>query len=394
MDHQKKPELLPTRPLFSSGPCPKRPGWSVENIVNTALLGRSHRSQGPRDQIKKVINLSQKILGIPQDYKIGIVPASDTGAFEMSLWSMLGIRPVDILAWESFGLGWADDVVQQLKLKDVRIIRADYGNLPDLGVVDSKSDICFTWNGTTSGVRVPNLDWIASDRDGLVFCDATSAVFSHDIVWDKLDVTTFSWQKTMGGEGAHGMLILSPRAVHRLETYNPNRPLPKIFRLTKNGKLLDEIFSGKTINTPSMLCVADALDALHWIEHLGGVAGTIKRTRQNFELLQNWVNEQYWIENLASNPEQRSNSSVCLKFVEKYFSEMEEVSQRKFVGAFVELLEREGAAFDIKSHRDAPPGLRIWCGATVELDDIRRLLPWLKWAYFRVSALEFKSHLI
>ncbi|MEE2774363.1 MAG: phosphoserine transaminase [Pseudomonadota bacterium] len=390
MNSKKKPKLLPERPLFSSGPCPKRPGWSFEAVAEIAWLGRSHRGKGPKDQIRRVINLSREILKVPRDYRIGIVPASDTGAFEMSLWGMLGSRPVDLVAWESFGLGWVEDVVQQLKLSDCRIISAEYGNLPNLDVVDPKSDICFTWNGTTSGVKVPNLDWISSDQEGLVFCDATSAVFSHEVVWDKLDVVTFSWQKTMGGEGAHGMLILSPKAIHRLENYTPDRPLPKIFRLTKNGRFLNDIFLGNTINTPSMLCVADALDSLQWIDSIGGVAGTIKRTRQNFELLQSWVDKNNWIENLAQYPDQRSNSSVCLKFVEEKFIALDEVSKQEFVQSYVDLLEREGAAFDIKSHRDAPPGLRVWCGATVESEDIRRLLPWLKWAY--VTTCERKEN--
>ena len=327
-----------------------------------------------------------RILAVPAEYRVGIVPASDTGAYEMAMWSMLGARPVDMLVWESFGQGWATDAVKQLKLADCRVITADYGALPDLGTVRRDADVCFTWNGTTSGARVPDADWIAPDREGLTFCDATSAAFAQPLDWAKLDVTTFSWQKAMGGEGAHGVLILSPRAVERLESFTPDRPLPKIFRMTKGGKLIEGIFTGETINTPSMLCVADALDALDWMEGLGGLDATMARADANAKALQDWVDATGWIENLVVDPAARSNTSVCLKITDPEIAALDDSAQRDFVKRMVKLLDGEGAAYDIGGYRDAPPGLRIWCGATVETDDIRALTPWLDWAFAAAKA--------
>ena len=375
-----KPQALPARPYFSSGPCAKRPGWSAAAIEARAHLGRSHRAAGAKGQLKSVIDKTAALLGVPEGYRVGIVPASDTGAVEMAMWSMLGARPVDVLVWESFGKGWATDATKQLNL-DARVLEAPYGDLPDLGSVRTEADVVFTWNGTTSGARVPNADWIAADREGLTICDATSAVFAQDLDWEKLDVVTFSWQKVMGGEGGHGVLILSPRAVERLETFTPDRPLPKIFRLTKGGKLIDGIFTGATINTPSMLAVADAEDSLDWIESLGGVATTQARADSNFAALQAWVDRTDWIENLVAEPSNRSNTSVCLRITDPAVAALDEDAQKAFAKSLSKALEAEGAAYDINHYRDAPAGLRIWCGATVETADIEALLPWLDWAF-------------
>jgi phosphoserine aminotransferase len=381
MTFPKKPQAVPASPEFSSGPCPKRPGWSAEAVARRAFLGRSHRAAQPKAQLKEAIDRTAAFLGVPEGYRIAIVPASDTGAVEMALWSLLGPRPVDVLVWESFGAGWATDIQKQLKLDDVNVLEAPYGALPDLAKVRPDADLVFTWNGTTSGARVPNADWIAADRAGLSICDATSAAFAQGLDWAKLDVVTFSWQKVMGGEGAHGMLILSPRAVERLESYAPPRPLPKIFRLTKGGKLIDGIFKGETINTPSMLCVADYLDALDWAEGIGGLAKTRARADANFAALQAWVDSTPWIENLVAEPAARSNTSVCLSITDPSVAAMEEVDQRAFVKRMVTALDEAGAAYDIGGYRDAPPGLRIWCGATVETADIEALTPWLDWAF-------------
>ncbi len=372
-----RPNSIPSNPSFSSGPCPKRPGWSVDAIAVHGWLGRSHRAKGPKGQIADVIARMHKTLELPDDYRIGIVPASDTGAFEMALWSMLGARPVDIFAWESFGKGWATDILKQLKLEDAKLYEAEYGALPDLSVARKEADLVFTWNGTTSGVRVPDGDFIADDRQGLTFVDATSAVYAQDLPWEKIDVATFSWQKVLGGEAAHGVLILSPRAVERLESYEPPRPLPKIFRLTKAGKLIDGIFTGATINTVSMMAVADALDALIWVEEIGGLQAMQKRANANFAALQSWVDERDWIENLASDPATRSNTSVCLKLVGQ---------EEGFAKKLAAFLDEEGAAFDIGSYRDAPEGLRIWCGSTVESKDVELLTRWLDYAFAQLKA--------
>jgi phosphoserine aminotransferase len=381
-----KPDVKPVRPEFSSGPCPKRPGWNAADVAARAWLGRSHRASGPKAQLKEAIDTTARLLGVPSDYRVGIVPASDTGAFEMAMWSMLGARPVDMLVWESFGAGWATDATKQLKLTDCRVMTAEYGALPDLGAVRPEADVCFTWNGTTSGARVPDADWIAADREGLTFCDATSAAFAQDLDWAKLDVTTFSWQKAMGGEGAHGVLILSHRAVARLESYVPDRPLPKIFRLTKGGRLIEGVFAGETINTPSMLCVADCIDALDWMEGIGGLPATMARADANFAALQAWVDRTDWVENLVAEPSQRSNTSVCLRIVDAEIAARDEAAQRAFVKRLVQVLEAEGAGFDIGGYRDAPPGLRVWCGTTVETADIAALTPWLDWAFATAKA--------
>jgi phosphoserine aminotransferase len=381
-----KPSLKPVRPEFSSGPCAKRPGWTAEAVAARAFLGRSHRAVKPKAQLKDAIERTARVLGVPTGYRVGIVPASDTGAFEMAMWSMLGARPVDMLVWESFGQGWATDATKQLKLDDCRIVSAGYGELPDLTQVRKDADVCFTWNGTTSGARVANGDWISDDRTGLTLCDATSAAFAQDLPWDKLDVTTFSWQKAMGGEGAHGILILSPRAVERLEIYTPPRPLPKIFRLTKGGKLIEGIFAGETINTPSMLCVADAIDALDWMEEIGGLDATRARADANFAAVQAWVDTTPWVENLVADPAARSNTSVCLSIVDPAIAGLDEAAQRDFVKALTKLLEGEGVAYDIGGYRDAPPGLRIWCGTTVDTADVKALLPWLDWAFATARA--------
>ncbi|MFT3974474.1 MAG: phosphoserine transaminase [Amaricoccus sp.] len=381
-----KPSATPVRPEFSSGPCAKRPGWTAEAVAARAFLGRSHRAAKPKAQLKDAIERTARVLGVPAGYRVGIVPASDTGAFEMAMWSMLGARPVDMLVWESFGQGWATDATKQLKLADARVLTAPYGELPDLAQVRRDADVCFTWNGTTSGARVPNGDWIADDREGLTFCDATSAAFAQDLPWAKLDVTTFSWQKAMGGEGGHGILILSPRAVERLETFTPPRPLPKIFRLTKGGKLIDGVFAGETINTPSMLCVADAVDALEWMEKLGGLEATRARADANFTAIQEWVDATAWVENLVADPAARSNTSVCLKIVDPAIAALDEAAQRDFVKKLVKLLETEGVAYDIAGYRDAPPGLRVWCGTTVDTADVAALGPWLDWAFASARA--------
>ncbi len=375
------PQVKPARPEFSSGPCPKRPGWSFDTVAKRAFLGRSHRAAVPKAQLKSVIDKMAEILQVPSDYRVGIVPASDTGAVEMALWSLLGTRPVDVLAWESFGAGWAGDITGQLKLEDVRKLTADYGELPDLGAVRPEADVVFTWNGTTSGARVPNGDWISDDREGLTICDATSAAFAQELPWGKLDVTTFSWQKAMGGEGAHGVIILGPRAVKRLESYTPPRPLPKIFRLTKGGKLIEGIFGGATINTPSMLAVADADDALDWMAEIGGLKATRARADANFAALQAWVDGSGWAANLVREPSQRSNTSVCLKITDPAMAALDDGAQKAFVKTMVKLLDEAGAAYDIGGYRDAPAGLRIWCGATVDTADIKALTPWLDWAF-------------
>jgi phosphoserine aminotransferase len=375
-----KPANRPQNPNFSSGPCAKRPGWSVE-VLNNALLGRSHRSRLGRERLKEVITRTKSILGIPETYVCGIVPASDTGAIELAMWSLLGARGVDMVAWESFGSSWVTDVQKQLKLSDCRSIKADYGVLPDLSQIDCDRDVVFTWNGTTSGVKIPNGDWIPDNRQGLTISDATSAVFAMDIPWSKLDVVTWSWQKVMGGEAAHGMLVLSPRAVERLESYTPAWPLPKIFRLTKGGKLEKSIFEGDTINTPSMLCVEDALDGLKWAEQLGSLPALIQRSEANLNAIANWVDATAWVDFLAVDPNTRSNTSICLKVSDPWFNALTLEEQAKGIKKMVALLESEQVAYDIASYRDAPPGLRIWGGATVETADIKALLPWLEWAY-------------
>ena len=380
-----KPATRPDKPCFSSGPCAKRPGWT-EAAIADALTGRSHRSAPGKAKLKSVIDRTRAILGIPEVYRIGIVPASDTGAFEMSLWAMLGARGVDLFAWESFGAGWVSDTVKQLKLEDVRIFEASYGELPDLSQWDADRDIVFTWNGTTSGVRVPNGDWIPGDRGGLTICDATSAVFAMEMPWTKLDVVTWSWQKVMGGEAAHGMIALSSRAVERLETYTPPWPLPKIFRLTKGGKLIEGVFRGDTINTPSMVCVEDALDGLAWGETLGGGSALIARSDANLAAIAEWVARSDWADFLASDPAVRSSTSVCLKIVDPWFESLDAELQASVPKKLDALLEAEGAAFDINGYRDAPPGLRIWAGSTVETSDLEKLFPWLDWAFATVKA--------
>src|SRR6266542_3710552 len=374
------PAVRPAVPHFSSGPCAKRPGWSL-SVLTDAVLGRSHRSKIGRAKLKRAIDLTREVLEVPADYRIGIVPASDTGAVEMALWSMLGARPVTMLAWESFGEGWVSDVAKELKLKNATVLKAGYGELPDLAKVDPASDVVFTWNGTTSGVRVPNADWIAADRQGLTICDATSACFSQALDFAKLDVVTFSWQKALGGEAAHGMLILSPRAVERLTTYTPPWPLPKIFRLTNNGKLIEGIFEGETINTPSMLCVEDYLDALLWAKSAGGLKGLIARSDANAKAIADWVAHTPWIDFLAKAPAIRSNTSVCLKVVDPAITALPADAQATFVKNLAAALEKEGIAYDIDAYRDAPPGLRVWCGATVKARDVETLTLWLDWAF-------------
>jgi phosphoserine aminotransferase len=380
MTGNTKPGVKPVNPRFSSGPCAKRPGWSTKHL-NHAYLGRSHRSAHGKVLLKRAIDQTKSLLKIPDDYRVAIVPASDTGAVEMALWSLLGARGVDVLAWESFGAGWASDIKNQLKLEDVRLLEAGYGELPDLNAVDFNNDVVFTWNGTTSGVRVPNGDWIAADRQGLTICDATSAAFAQKLDWPKLDVVTFSWQKVLGGEGAHGMLILSPRAVERLETYAPPWPLPKIFRLTKAGKLIEAIFEGATINTPSMLCVEDYLDTLAWAQGIGGIEALVARANENAKVLRDWVEHTNWIEFLCPQPELRSNTSVCFKITDARITSLSLDDQRAFSKRLSQLLEAESAALDINGYRDAPPGLRIWTGATIEADNLRALTPWLDWAF-------------
>lgn len=380
MTDMTKPAVKPDNPRFSSGPCAKRPGWSLENLKN-ASLGRSHRSGEGKARLKEAIETTRDVLSIPADYKIGIVPASDTGAFEMAMWSLLGARGVDVLEWESFGKGWATDIEKQLKLEDVRLMHAAYGELPDLSQVDFGRDVVFTWNGTTSGVRVPDADWISETREGLSLCDATSAVFAQDLDWAKLDVVTFSWQKVMGGEAAHGMLILSPRAVERLETYTPSWPLPKIFRLTKAGKLIEGIFTGATINTPSMLCVEDYLDALNWAKSVGGAKGLQDRANANTAVITDFVEKTDWIDFLSVEPKTRSNTSVCLKITDPDIAALPEEEQAAFSKKIVSILADEGVALDIGAYRDAPPGLRIWAGSTIEKSDMEALMPWLSYAF-------------
>jgi phosphoserine aminotransferase len=375
-----KPLMRPAVPHFSSGPCAKRPGWSLSALTDAAL-GRSHRSKVGKAKLKRAIDLTREVLEVPPEYRIGIVPASDTGAVETALWSLLGPRPVTMLAWESFGEGWVNDIAKELKLEAVTVLKAPYGALPDLAKVDPASDVVFTWNGTTSGVRVPNCDWIAVDRQGLSICDATSACFAQALDWRKLDVVTFSWQKVLGGEAAHGMLILSPRAVERLERHVPPWPLPKVFRLTKAGKLNQGIFEGETINTPSMLCVEDYLDALNWAKSIGGLKALIARADANAKVIADWVKSAPWIEFLAKDPAVRSNTSVCLKVVDPHVTKLSAEAQAAFVKAIAAALEKEGVAYDIDAHRDAPAGLRIWCGSTVERADLQALTTWLDWAF-------------
>jgi len=380
------PAALPRVPHFSSGPCAKRPGWSLK-ALGDAALGRSHRAKIGKDKLKLAIDLTREVLQVPADYRIGIVPASDTGAVEMAMWSLLGARGVDMVAWESFGEGWVTDVVKQLKLTDARIITAPYGELPNLKKIDTKTrDVVFTWNGTTSGVRVPDASWIADDRDGLTICDATSAAFAQRLDWPKLDVTTFSWQKVLGGEAAHGMIILSPRAVERLVTYKPAWPLPKIFRLTSGGKLSEGIFAGETINTPSMLAVEDYLDALAWAKKVGGLDGLVKRADGNLRVIAKFVKENDWIDFLAVKPKTRSNTSVCLKFTDPAVTALSADAQGAFAKQVVAIIEKAGAGFDLGHYRDAPPGLRIWCGATVQARDLKALLPWIAYAFAEAKA--------
>jgi phosphoserine aminotransferase len=385
MANATTPEIRPANPDFSSGPCAKRPGFTL-SALSGALLGRSHRAKQPKARLAEVIERSRKILRMPADWKLGIVPASDTGAVEMALWSLLGARGVDILSFESFSAGWANDVVKQLKLQDARVLEAPYGRLPDLGAVDFSRDVVFTWNGTTSGVRVPNGDWIAADRQGLTICDATSAAFAMALPWDKLDVVTWSWQKVLGGEGGHGMLALSPRAVERLLTYKPAWPLPKIFRLTSGGKLIEGVFKGETINTPSMLCVEDALDGLRWAESVGGQDGLIARSEANLGVIADWVARTPWVEFLAEDVATRSSTSICLVITAPWFTALPPDSQAEAAKRMAALLEKADVAYDIAFYRDAPPGLRIWGGATIETDDIAALVPWLDWAYAAVAA--------
>lgn len=376
-----KPDVRPENPNFSSGPCAKRPGWTVEALAG-ALVGRSHRAKPAKARIKRAIDLTRDLLEVPDDYLIGIVPASDTGAVEMALWGMLGARGVDMLNWESFGAGWVTDVQKQLKLDDVRVLKAEYGELPDLTQVDFSRDVVFTWNGTTSGVRVPDGDWIPADREGLTICDATSAAFAQNLDFSKLDVVTFSWQKALGGEAAHGILILSPRAVERLETFTPaNRPMPKIFRLTKGGKLMAEVFEGATINTVSMICIEDAVDAMEWGLKAGGLKALQARADANEKAIADWVAKTDWVDFLATDPKVRSNTSVCLKIVDPEVNALSEEAQAKLAKAVVSRLDKEEVGYDIGGYRDAPTGFRIWCGSTVETSDLEKLTPWLDWAF-------------
>ena len=380
-----RPAARPHNPCFSSGPCAKRPGWDPSALAG-ALVGRSHRSKQGRARIQEVLDRSRALLGVPDDYRIGIVPASDTGAMEMCMWSLLGARGVDVLAWESFGQGWVTDITKQLKLADVRVLSADYGKIPDLASVDWSRDVVFTWNGTTSGVRVSDASWIADDREGLAICDATSAVFAMDVPIAKLDVVTYSWQKVLGGEGQHGMLILSPRAIERLQTYKPAWPLPKIFRMTKSGEFMEAIFKADTINTPSMLCVEDALDGLKWAESIGGLPGLIRRSEANLEAVGEWVARTDWVDFLAEDPRTRSCTSICLKIVDPWFTGLEADARAKAAKGIAATLEAEEVAYDIAPYRDAPPGLRLWGGATVERSDLEALFPWLDWAWAEVKS--------
>jgi phosphoserine aminotransferase len=374
------PAARPHDARFSSGPCAKRPGWSPEALKGAAL-GRSHRAKPGKAKLKLAIDLTREVLGVPSDYRIGITPGSDTGAVEMALWSLLGARGVDLLAWESFGQGWVSDVVKELKIADARTLKAGYGELPDLTKVNFDKDVVFTWNGTTSGVRVPDAEWILADRKGLTICDATSAAFAQALDWSKLDVTTFSWQKALGGEAAHGVIVLSPRAVERLETYSPPWPVPKLFRMTKGGKLIEGIFEGETINTPSMLCVEDYIDALEWAKRIGGLQALFDRADANAKAISDWVAVTTWIDFLASKPETRSNTSVCLRVVDPQVAALPADGQAAFAKGLASLLEKEKIAYDIGAYRDAPPGLRVWCGATVETSDVVALTAWLDWAF-------------
>jgi len=387
----EKPTQKPINPCFSSGPCAKRPGWSL-SALDGAFLGRSHRAAKGKDKLNEVCDRHRALLGIPSDYHVAIVPASDTGAVEMAMWSMLGARGVDMVYWEAFGLDWAKDVTDQLKLQDVRVIKAPYGQCPDLSNVDTKTrDVVFTWNGTTSGVRSPNGDWISKDREGVTICDATSAVFAYDMPWDKLDVTTWSWQKVLGGEAAHGMIVLSPRAVARLESFKPDRALPKIFRMTKGGKLMDGVFKGETINTPSMLAVEDCLDALKWVEKIGGVRETIRRCESNYQAIASWVSSSDWATFLCAEESIRSRTSICLIVKDSWFQDKNDEEAQAFIKSMVKTLDQEGAAYDIASYRDAPAGLRIWGGATVEAADIECLTRWLDWAYAKTKGDSLKK---
>ena len=379
------PGFRPANPNFSSGPCAKRPGWSLEALKD-APLGRSHRAKVGKSKLKLAIDLTREVLQVPADYRIGIVPASDTGAVEMALWSLLGARPVDLLAWESFGEGWVTDVVKQLQLKDTRTLKSGYGEIPNLAEVNCDNDVVFTWNGTTSGVRIPNADWIAADRKGLTICDATSAAFAQKLDFAKLDVVTFSWQKALGGEAAHGVLILSPRAVERLESYKPAWPLPKIFRMTKGGKLIEGIFEGETINTPSMLCVEDYIDALNWAKSIGGLDALVARADANTKAIADWKAKTSWVDFLARSADIRSNTSVCLKVIDPAITSLPADQQAAFAKQLATLLEKEKVAYDIGAYRDAPPGLRIWCGATVEKSDVEALTAWLDWAFAEAKA--------
>ncbi|WP_439543149.1 phosphoserine transaminase [Hyphomicrobium sp.] len=380
-----KPALKPSNPRFSSGPCTKRPGWSTQ-ALDGAFLGRSHRSKEGRARLKLAISKTRALLALPDDFRVGIMAGSDTGAFEAAMWSLLGARGVDVLAWESFGKGWVTDIVKQLRLPDVRVLEADYGVLPDLSAVDFSRDVVLTWNGTTSGVRVPDGEWIPSHREGLTLIDATSAIFAQPIDWAKADVVTYSWQKVLGGEGAHGMLILSPRAVARLESHVPAWPMPKLFRLTKTAKIDAAIFEGDTINTPSMLCVEDYLDALAWAEGVGGLAGLMARADRNARVLFDWIDRTAWVENLARDEATRSNTSVCLRIVDPAVLALPDAAQAAFAKRIAQTLETQGVALDIGSYRDAPAGLRIWTGATVESADLEALTPWLDWAFADAKA--------
>jgi phosphoserine aminotransferase len=378
------PGMRPVTPHFSSGPCAKRPGWSLQTLTDAAL-GRSHRAKIGKAKLKRAIDLTREVLQVPADYRIGIVPASDTGAVEMAMWSLLGQRGVTMLAWESFGEGWVSDVLKELKFKDATVLKAPYGELPDLAKVDFATDVVFTWNGTTSGVRVPNADWIPANRQGLTICDATSAAFAQPLEFAKLDVVTFSWQKALGGEAAHGMLILSPRAVARLETYKPPWPLPKIFRMTKGGKINEGVFEGETINTPSMLCVEDYLDTLQWAKSVGGLKALIARADANTKVIADWVTGTPWVEFLARVPATRSNTSVCLKVVDPAITSLSADAQSAFAKALAGAVEKEGAGYDLGHYRDAPAGLRIWCGATIEASDVEILTQWLDWAFAKTK---------
>ncbi len=385
MTNLDKPAVRPANPCFSTGPTAKRPGWSPE-ILKTALVGRAHRSKPAKARLKRAIDETRRLLGVPADYRIAIVPASDTGAMEMALWSLLGARGVELLAWESFGLGWVTDVVKQLKLTDISVKKAAYGELPDLADVDFSRDVVFTWNGTTSGVRVPDGGWIKGSRAGLTICDATSAAFAQPLPFDKLDVVTFSWQKVLGGEAQHGMLVLSPRAIARLESYQPAWPMPKIFRMTSGGKLTEGLFAGETINTPSLLCLEDYLDALAWADSIGGIEALVARADANTKVLSDWVERTEWIDFLAGDPATRSNTSVCLVVVDPDVTSLDAGAQAAFAKALSDRLDAEGVAYDIASYRDAPPGLRIWCGGTVERANLEALLPWLDWAFAEAKA--------